>query len=129
MMAFLPEGRRWCACCRTTGISWCARPRATTRSRPSSLSCGAPPNTSLSSCPQRVFLGTNPCLFVFLPWNLSVPTCDPHCQRKTPNHFCFFFRFEGPAFETIQELILHQFQSGASVTSRSGAILRTPVLR
>ena len=39
------------------------------------------------------------------------------------------FRFEGPAFNTIQELILHQFQSGASVTSRSGAILRNPVTR
>jgi len=39
------------------------------------------------------------------------------------------FRFEGPAFNTIQELILHQFQSGASVTSRSGAVLRNPVTR
>lgn len=53
----------------------------------------------------------------------------------SPKHFIVqlspegLFRFEGPAFETIQELILHQFQSGASVTSRSGAILRTPVLR
>jgi len=39
------------------------------------------------------------------------------------------FRFEGPAFNTIQELIIHQFQSGASVTSRSGAVLRNPVTR
>ena len=39
------------------------------------------------------------------------------------------FRFEGPAFNTIQELIQHQFQSGTSVTSRSGAVLRSPVTR
>merc|ERR1711936_1215658 len=39
------------------------------------------------------------------------------------------FRFEGPAFNTIQELIVHQFQSGASVTSRSGAVLKNPVTR
>jgi len=39
------------------------------------------------------------------------------------------FRFEGPAFVTIQELIWHQHQSGNPVTSRSGAILRNPVTR
>lgn len=39
------------------------------------------------------------------------------------------FRFEGPAFNTIQELIQHQFLSGTSVTSRSGAVLRSPVTR
>ena len=39
------------------------------------------------------------------------------------------FRFEGPAFNTIQELIWHQHQSGNPVTSRSGAILRNPVTR
>ena len=39
------------------------------------------------------------------------------------------FRFEGPAFSTIQELIWHQHQSGNPVTSRSGAILRNPVTR
>ena len=39
------------------------------------------------------------------------------------------FRFEGPAFNTIQELIWHQHQSGSPVTSRSGAILRTAVTR
>lgn len=39
------------------------------------------------------------------------------------------FRFEGPAFTTIQELIWHQHQSGNPVTSRSGAILRNPVTR
>merc|ERR1719495_1546543 len=53
----------------------------------------------------------------------------------SPKHFIVqlspegLFRFEGPAFSTIQELIVHQFQSGASVTSRSGAILRNPVTR
>ncbi|XP_024085971.1 tyrosine-protein kinase Fer isoform X2 [Cimex lectularius] len=39
------------------------------------------------------------------------------------------FRFEGPAFGTIQELILYQYQSGLPVTSRSGAILRQPIPR
>ncbi|CRL07875.1 CLUMA_CG020915, isoform B [Clunio marinus] len=39
------------------------------------------------------------------------------------------FRFEGPSFPSIQELILHQYQSEAPVTSRSGAILKKPVLR
>ncbi|XP_046737131.1 tyrosine-protein kinase Fer isoform X4 [Diprion similis] len=39
------------------------------------------------------------------------------------------FRFEGPSFPSIQELIIHQWQSGLPVTSRSGAILRTPILR
>jgi len=53
----------------------------------------------------------------------------------SPKHFIVqlspegHFRFEGPAFHTIQELIVHQFQSGASVTSRSGAILKNPVTR
>jgi SH2 domain len=39
------------------------------------------------------------------------------------------YRFEGPAFPSIQELILHQYQSELPVTSRSGAILKKPVLR
>ena len=39
------------------------------------------------------------------------------------------FRFEGPTFPTIQELISHQHQSGNPVTSRSGAVLRSPVTR
>jgi tyrosine-protein kinase Fer len=39
------------------------------------------------------------------------------------------FRFEGPAFPTVQELILHQYQSGLPVTGRSGAVLRKPILR
>jgi len=53
----------------------------------------------------------------------------------TPKHFIVqlspegLFRFEGPAFETIQELISHQYQSGLSVTARSGTVLRRPVLR
>jgi len=53
----------------------------------------------------------------------------------SPKHFIVqlspegLFRFEGPAFNTIQELIIHQFQSGNPVTSRSGAILKSPVLR
>jgi len=53
----------------------------------------------------------------------------------SPKHFIVqlspegLFRFEGPAFATIQELIVHQYQSGSPVTSRSGAILKYPVLR
>ena len=53
----------------------------------------------------------------------------------SPKHFIVqlspegHFRFEGPAFHTIQELIVHQFQSGTSVTSRSGAVLKNPVTR
>jgi len=53
----------------------------------------------------------------------------------SPKHFIVqlspegLFRFEGPAFTTIQELIVHQYQSGNPVTSRSGAILKSPVLR
>ncbi|CAH1728224.1 unnamed protein product [Chironomus riparius] len=39
------------------------------------------------------------------------------------------FRFEGPSFPSIQELILHQFQSELPVTSRSGAILKTPIFK
>ncbi|XP_023702182.2 tyrosine-protein kinase Fer isoform X2 [Cryptotermes secundus] len=39
------------------------------------------------------------------------------------------FRFEGPAFPTVQELILHQYQSSLPVTGRSGAVLRKPILR
>lgn len=39
------------------------------------------------------------------------------------------FRFEGPAFPSIQELILHQHQSELPVTGRSGAILKKSVPR
>ncbi|XP_017757150.1 PREDICTED: tyrosine-protein kinase Fer isoform X2 [Eufriesea mexicana] len=39
------------------------------------------------------------------------------------------YRFEGPTFPSIQELIRHQWISGLPVTSRSGAILKTPILR
>ncbi|XP_037027002.1 tyrosine-protein kinase Fer isoform X2 [Bradysia coprophila] len=39
------------------------------------------------------------------------------------------YRFEGPAFPSIQELIMHQHQSEAPVTGRSGAVLKKPVLR
>ncbi|XP_018578247.2 tyrosine-protein kinase Fer, partial [Anoplophora glabripennis] len=39
------------------------------------------------------------------------------------------FRFEGPAFPSIRELILYQFNSGLPVTSRSGAILYKPIPR
>ncbi|KAF6203742.1 hypothetical protein GE061_002076 [Apolygus lucorum] len=39
------------------------------------------------------------------------------------------FRFEGPAFNTIQELISFQTSSQLPVTGRSGAILRTPIPR
>ncbi len=54
---------------------------------------------------------------------------------SSPKHFIVqtspegLFRFEGPAFNTVQELIMHQFKSGLPVTSRSGAILKTPVVR
>ncbi|XP_017877992.1 tyrosine-protein kinase Fer isoform X2 [Ceratina calcarata] len=39
------------------------------------------------------------------------------------------YRFEGPTFPSIQELIRHQWLSGLPVTSRSGAILKTPIPR
>lgn len=39
------------------------------------------------------------------------------------------YRFEGPAFPSIQELIMHQHLSELPVTSRSGAVLKKPVLR
>ncbi|KAK7078536.1 hypothetical protein SK128_006415 [Halocaridina rubra] len=39
------------------------------------------------------------------------------------------YRFEGPAFPTIQELILHQHGCGLPVTNKSGAILRNPIFR
>lgn len=38
-------------------------------------------------------------------------------------------RFEGPAFPTIQELIIHQHLSELPVTGRSGAVLKRPVTR
>ncbi|XP_034933840.1 tyrosine-protein kinase Fer isoform X2 [Chelonus insularis] len=40
-----------------------------------------------------------------------------------------YYRFEGPTFPSIPELIMHQWKSGLPVTSRSGAILKTPILR
>lgn len=46
-----------------------------------------------------------------------------------PRIFQGHYRFEGPSFPSIQELILHQYQSETPVTSRSGAILKKPVLR
>lgn len=39
------------------------------------------------------------------------------------------FRFEGPPFPSIQELILHQYQSELPVTVKSGAILRRSICR
>ncbi|XP_017020487.1 tyrosine-protein kinase Fer isoform X1 [Drosophila kikkawai] len=39
------------------------------------------------------------------------------------------FRFEGPPFASIQELIMHQYHSELPVTVKSGAILRRPVCR
>lgn len=39
------------------------------------------------------------------------------------------FRFEGPAFPSIQELIMHQHLSELPVTGRSGAVLKRPVTR
>uniref|UniRef100_A0A6B2EHM0 Tyrosine-protein kinase n=1 Tax=Phlebotomus kandelakii TaxID=1109342 RepID=A0A6B2EHM0_9DIPT len=40
-----------------------------------------------------------------------------------------YFRFEGRSFPSIQELIMYQYTSEATVTQRSGAILRKPVMR
>ncbi|XP_039490559.1 tyrosine-protein kinase Fer isoform X2 [Drosophila santomea] len=39
------------------------------------------------------------------------------------------FRFEGPPFASIQELIMHQYHSELPVTVKSGSILRRPVCR
>ncbi|XP_055324425.1 tyrosine-protein kinase Fer isoform X3 [Sitodiplosis mosellana] len=39
------------------------------------------------------------------------------------------YRFEGPAFPSIQELIMHQHLSELPVTGRSGAVLKRPVTR
>lgn len=39
------------------------------------------------------------------------------------------YRFEGPAFPSIQELIRHQHLSELPVTGRSGAVLKRPVTR
>ncbi|XP_060523708.1 tyrosine-protein kinase Fer isoform X2 [Cylas formicarius] len=39
------------------------------------------------------------------------------------------YRFEGPAFPTIRDLILYQFNSGLPVTQRSGAVLYKPIPR
>ncbi|XP_063216953.1 tyrosine-protein kinase Fer isoform X2 [Bacillus rossius redtenbacheri] len=39
------------------------------------------------------------------------------------------YRFEGPAFSTVQELIHYQYKSNLPVTGRSGAVLRKPILR
>ncbi|XP_077483362.1 tyrosine-protein kinase Fer isoform X2 [Amblyomma americanum] len=39
------------------------------------------------------------------------------------------YRFEGPAFSTVQELIVYQHHLGHPVTSKSGAILQTPIFR
>ncbi|KAK4881692.1 hypothetical protein RN001_005011 [Aquatica leii] len=39
------------------------------------------------------------------------------------------YRFEGPAFPSIRELILYQFNGGLPVTGRSGAILYKPIPR
>lgn len=46
-------------------------------------------------------------------------------QTTVDNHF----RFEGPPFPSIQELITHQYQSELPVTVKSGAILRRPICR
>ncbi|EEC09615.1 tyrosine protein kinase, putative, partial [Ixodes scapularis] len=39
------------------------------------------------------------------------------------------YRFEGPAFGTVQELIVYQHHLGLPVTSKSGAILQNPIFR
>lgn len=39
------------------------------------------------------------------------------------------WHFEGDSYPTIQELVRQQYASGRPVTSKSGVILKTPVLR
>lgn len=39
------------------------------------------------------------------------------------------YRFEGPAFSTVQELIMYQYHSNTPVTNRSGAMIKNPILR
>ncbi len=39
------------------------------------------------------------------------------------------YRFEGPAFPTVEELIAHQQECGLPVTTKSGAILKRSVPR
>ena len=39
------------------------------------------------------------------------------------------YRFEGPAFPTVQELIAHQLDGSLPVTTKSGAILKKAVPR
>uniref|UniRef100_T1J3P8 Tyrosine-protein kinase n=1 Tax=Strigamia maritima TaxID=126957 RepID=T1J3P8_STRMM len=39
------------------------------------------------------------------------------------------YRFEGPSFPTIQELVSYQHRSKMPVTNKSGAILRQPIFR
>lgn len=39
------------------------------------------------------------------------------------------YRFEGPAFPSVRELIIHQHRSGLPVTGRSGAVLVRPIVR
>lgn len=56
---------------------------------------------------------------VICSWQCRMYECNPQGH----------FRFEGPAFPTVQELILHQYQSSLPVTGRSGAVLRKPILR
>ncbi|XP_003745932.1 tyrosine-protein kinase Fer [Galendromus occidentalis] len=46
--------------------------------------------------------------------------------QQTPEHK---FRFEGSAFDTIQELIVYQHHSELPVTIKSGAILYNPIFR
>ncbi|XP_046392076.1 tyrosine-protein kinase Fer isoform X3 [Ischnura elegans] len=59
---------------------------------------------------------------------LSVNWCGPKhfiVQTTPEGHF----RFEGPTFPDVKELINYQFQSGLPVTARSGAILRRAIPR
>ena len=66
---------------------------------------------------------------------LAFPQTVLSVMWSAPKHFIVqkspegLYRFEGPAFPTVQELIIHQFRSDAPVTSRSGAILSNPILR
>ncbi|KAA0195308.1 hypothetical protein HAZT_HAZT010294 [Hyalella azteca] len=43
--------------------------------------------------------------------------------------FLGHYRFEGPAYPSIQELIIYQHKCGLPVTNKSGAVLRAPIFR
>ena len=48
--------------------------------------------------------------------------CFTHCLQGG-------WRFEGPCYPTIPELVRHQWQSGEPVTNKSQTILANPIVR